>query len=76
MGKRKSKKSLDTATPSHTRRTATRTPLLLVPVSKKLPKKFTGGRVRYVVIPRLGEAFVAEDVTEDDLRAALQTLRA
>ena len=39
-------------------------------------KKFTGGRVRYVVIPRLGEAFVAEDVTEDDLRASLQTLRA
>ena len=39
-------------------------------------KKFTGGRVRYVVTPRLGEAFVAEDVTEDDLRAALQTLRA
>ena len=38
-------------------------------------KKFTGGRVRYVVTPRLGEAFVAEDVTEDDLRAALQTLR-
>ena len=39
-------------------------------------KKFTGGRVRYVVTPRLGEAFVAEDVTEDDLRAALQALRA
>jgi len=39
-------------------------------------KKFAQGRIRYVLVPRLGEAFVAEDVTEDDLRAALQTLRA
>jgi 3-dehydroquinate synthase len=39
-------------------------------------KKFAGGQVRFVVTPRLGEAFVAEDVTEDDIRAALQALRA
>jgi 3-dehydroquinate synthase len=39
-------------------------------------KKFAQGRIRYVLVPRLGEAFVAEDVTEDDLRAALQALRA
>jgi 3-dehydroquinate synthase len=39
-------------------------------------KKFAAGRIRYVVVPRLGEAFVAEDVTEDDLRTALQALRA
>ncbi len=38
-------------------------------------KKFAGGRIRYVVSPRLGEAFVADDVTEDDIRAALQSLR-
>ena len=39
-------------------------------------KKFAQGRIRFVLVPRLGEAFVAEDVTEDDLRAALQALRA
>jgi 3-dehydroquinate synthase len=39
-------------------------------------KKFAQGRIRYVLVPRLGEAFVAEDVNEDDLRAALQALRA
>jgi 3-dehydroquinate synthase len=38
-------------------------------------KKFTGGRIRYVVCPRLGEAFVAEDVTEDDIRTAIDSLR-
>ncbi len=38
-------------------------------------KKFDGGQIRYVVTPRLGEAFVATDVTEQDLRAALQALR-
>lgn len=38
-------------------------------------KKFADGRIRYVVIPRLGEAFVAEDVTEDDIRAAIDSLR-
>ncbi len=39
-------------------------------------KKFTGGQVRFVVSPRLGEAFVAEDVTEDDIRTAIDSLRA
>jgi 3-dehydroquinate synthase len=38
-------------------------------------KKFAGGRIRYVVSPRLGEAFVAENVTEQDLRAAIDSLR-
>jgi 3-dehydroquinate synthase len=38
-------------------------------------KKFSEGRIRYVVTPRLGEAFVAEDVTEDDIRAAIDSLR-
>lgn len=38
-------------------------------------KKFSSGQIRYVVSPRLGEAFVAEDVTEHDLRAALDSLR-
>lgn len=39
-------------------------------------KKFSTGRIRYVVCPRLGAAFVAEDVSEDDLRAAIDSLRA
>jgi 3-dehydroquinate synthase len=38
-------------------------------------KKFAGGRIRYVVSPRLGEAMVAENVTEQDLRAAIDSLR-
>ncbi len=38
-------------------------------------KKFSEGRIRYVITPRLGEAFVAEDVTADDIRAAIDSLR-
>lgn len=38
-------------------------------------KKFSGGRIRYVLTPRPGEAFVAEDVTEEDIRTALRALR-
>ena len=38
-------------------------------------KKFAEGQIRYVVVPRLGEAFVAEDVTEQDLRTAIDSLR-
>ena len=39
-------------------------------------KKFASGRIRFVVCPRLGEAFVAEDVSEDDIRQAIDALRA
>ena len=39
-------------------------------------KKFTSGQVRYVACPHLGEAFVAEDVTEEDIRTAIESLRA
>lgn len=38
-------------------------------------KKFSEGRIRYVITPKLGEAFVADDVTEDDLRTAIDSLR-
>jgi len=38
-------------------------------------KKFAAGQIRYVVAPHLGEAFVADDVTEDDIRAAIDSLR-
>lgn len=38
-------------------------------------KKFSAGKIRFVVVPRLGEAIVASDVTEQDLRAALEEIR-
>lgn len=39
-------------------------------------KKFAGGKIRFVVVPKLGEAFVADDVTAEDLCAAIESLRA
>jgi len=39
-------------------------------------KKFIEAQSRYVVVPRLCEAFVAEDVTEQDLRTAVDSRRA
>jgi 3-dehydroquinate synthase len=39
-------------------------------------KKFSSGSIRFVVVPRLGDAFVASDVTEDDLREAIEAIRA
>jgi 3-dehydroquinate synthase len=38
-------------------------------------KKFSEGRIRYVVTPKLGEAIVADDVTEADIRTAIDSLR-
>jgi len=38
-------------------------------------KKFTEGKIRYVLSPKLGAAFVAEDVSEEDIRTALDSLR-
>lgn len=37
-------------------------------------KKFSEGKIRFVVTPGLGKAFVAEDVTQDDLRHAIESL--
>ncbi|MEY3481178.1 MAG: 3-dehydroquinate synthase [Verrucomicrobiota bacterium] len=39
-------------------------------------KKFSAGKIRFIIVPRLGEAIVAEDVSEQDLRAALEAIRA
>jgi len=39
-------------------------------------KKFSEGQIRYVVTPKLGEAFVSEDVNEDDIRTAIKAIRA
>lgn len=38
-------------------------------------KKFNEGAIRFVVIPKLGEALIAKDVTANDLRAAIESLQ-
>lgn len=38
-------------------------------------KKFASGAVRFVLCPRLGEAFVSKDVTLEEIRTAVEQLR-
>jgi len=38
-------------------------------------KKFAQGQVRFVLCPRLGEAFVSNEVTLEEIRAAVEALR-
>jgi len=38
-------------------------------------KKFAQGQVRFVLCPRLGEAFVSKEVTLEEIREAIETLR-
>jgi len=40
----------------------------------KLDKKFEGGKIRFVVTPRIGIAYLADNVTLDDIREAVQAL--
>jgi 3-dehydroquinate synthase len=40
----------------------------------KFDKKFEGGKVRFVVTPRIGAAHVATDLTMKDIREAVETL--
>ena len=40
----------------------------------KLDKKFEGGKVRFVVTPRIGSTYVTEDVTFDDIREVIAQL--
>lgn len=37
-------------------------------------KKFLGGKIRFVVTPKIGEARISSDVTMDDIRAAIAAL--
>jgi 3-dehydroquinate synthase len=37
-------------------------------------KKFSGGKIHFVLTPRLGEAFLSSDVTGDDIRGVLHEL--
>jgi 3-dehydroquinate synthase len=39
-------------------------------------KKFSGGKIRFVVAPRLGHAELSSDVTEADLRESIDAIRA
>ncbi|MFM7375223.1 MAG: 3-dehydroquinate synthase [Chthoniobacterales bacterium] len=39
-------------------------------------KKFSAGQIRFVVVPRLGEAKVADNISEQDLREAIEAIRA
>lgn len=38
-------------------------------------KKFSAGKIRFVVVPALGQAHVTEDVTEEDMGRAIDSLR-
>ena len=40
----------------------------------KFDKKFEAGKVRFIVTPRVGVAYVADNVTLDDIREAVQQL--
>jgi 3-dehydroquinate synthase len=40
----------------------------------KFDKKFEGGKVRFVVTPRIGTALITNDVTLDDIREAVKQL--
>ena len=40
----------------------------------KFDKKFEGGKIRFVVTPRLGEAYLADDVKFNDIREAVHQL--
>jgi len=41
----------------------------------KRDKKFEAGAIRFVLCDKLGSAFVSKDITEDDLRQAVEDLR-
>ena len=40
----------------------------------KFDKKFEGGRIRFVVTPRIGVASLADNITLDDIRNAIESL--
>ena len=49
------------------------TPSLMAALQRD--KKFENGAIRYVLTESLGSAFVSKDVTEDDIREAIEGLR-
>jgi 3-dehydroquinate synthase len=51
-------------------------PVDAIMAALKSDKKFEEGKIRFVLCPRLGEAFVSKDVTEVDVRGAVEALAA
>jgi 3-dehydroquinate synthase len=51
-------------------------PIDAIMAALKSDKKFEEGKIRFVLCPRLGEAFVSKDVTMDDVREAVEWLSA
>ena len=41
----------------------------------RMDKKFETGKIRFVLLPKMGDAFVSSDITEADLIAALDEVR-
>lgn len=39
-------------------------------------KKMDGGKIRFILLKKLGKAFIAEDVTEKEMREAVRTMKA
>ena len=44
--------------------------------SLRKDKKFQAGAIRFVLTKKLGSAFVSKEITESDIRTALQKIRA
>ena len=38
-------------------------------------KKFAAGRIRFVLLRALGNAYVSDDLTSEDIRTAIEELR-
>jgi 3-dehydroquinate synthase len=49
-------------------------PRTKIPGAVKFDKKFEGGKVRFIVTPRIGAGYVANNVTLDDIREAVESL--
>jgi 3-dehydroquinate synthase len=41
----------------------------------KTDKKFKNGKIRFVVLHKLGQAELIESITEDDIKTAIESLR-
>lgn len=50
-------------------------PVEAIMAALRRDKKFEEGKIRFVLCRRLGEAFVSSDVTEVDVRGAVEGLR-
>ena len=44
-------------------------------VTDNADKKFKNGKIRFVILNKLGEAELSDDVSEDDISLAIEALR-